>query len=158
MTAFDDYLNSDSKLLERALTDASYRNYVSNPNLETNDDLATLGDAILRFALSEIIFDEGEQHASVVRQLFENNRRLVTVIAKHYSLLDLMRFDRNDEHKQAGYEWDQFDSRSSGNNRKNNPQKYIADAMEAVLAAFYLDNGRNMDVTKFVVRYWTLLA
>ena len=157
MDNFEDYLKSDSQLLKLALTDPSYRNYVAFQALSTNESLSTFGDAILRFILAEQIYDEGKGSASERRKIFENNHYLVSVIAKHYSLLDILRYDRNDIHKQAGYSWDTSASRSASNRRKSNPQKYIADAMEAVLAAYYLDCNRDIDRIRSLIKEWESL-
>lgn len=157
MDSFEDYLKTDSELLKLALTDPSYRNYIACQGLSTNGSLSTLGDAILRFVLAEQIYDEGKGSASERRKIFENNHYLVSVIAEHYSLLDILRYDRNDVHKQAGYPWDISASRSISNRKKSNPQKFIADAMEAVLAAYYLDNNRNLDIIRTLIKEWELL-
>lgn len=157
MDNFEDYLKSDSQLLKLALADPSYRNYVAFQALSTNESLSTFGDVILRFVLAEQIYDEGKGSASERRKIFENNHYLVSVIAKHYSLLDILRYDRNDIHKQAGYSWDTSASRSVSNRRKPNPQKYIADAMEAVLAAYYLDCNRDIDRIRLLIKEWERL-
>ena len=48
-------------------------------------------------------------------------------------------------------------SRSISDKKKSNPQKFIADAMEAVLAAYYLDSGRDLDLIRQLIKEWESL-
>ena len=55
MKDFDDYLNGESPNLKRALTDRSYRKYTNDHTLPFNDYLSTLGDAVLRLCLTDLL-------------------------------------------------------------------------------------------------------
>ena len=145
MKDFDDYLKGESPNLKRALTDRSYRKYTNDHALPFNDYLSTLGDAVLRLCLTDLL--SGGDGVSIARQMDECNESLASVIAR-------LLYDKNDPTKGKGYDWDRNESRSVGNNRKHNPQKYLADAVEALLGAYYLDRDRDMVLMNELVSEW----
>ena len=153
MKDFEEYLRSDSPHLKRALTDRSHRKYTNDHTLPFNDYLSTLGDAVLRLCLTDLL--SGGDGVSIARQPEECNESLASVIARHYGLLEgKLLYDKNDPTKGKGYDWDRNESRSIGNNRKHNPQKYLADAVEALLGAYYLDRDRDMVLMNELVSEW----
>lgn len=119
-----------SKWVERALVDRSYKNVNHDlKDIETNSDLSTYGDAVLKLCLSEILFDKAEQ-LSKKREEYESDKFLVSVIAKHYELLSYIKTDGNDQNMKRDYLYD-------GRKKNNNPRKYIATAVEAMIGAIY---------------------
>ena len=58
---FQKYLKSEEKYIKIALTDSSYKNYCEKHNLSFCDDnknLATLGDAIIKFVYAKMLYNE----------------------------------------------------------------------------------------------------
>ena len=152
---FRDYLDhGDDAWRTRALTDRSFDYRV--PESQTNVTLATYGDALLKFALCEILLDDFEE-LTVEKAKYESDVSLVR-IAKHYNLIDYLRFDRNDSRYPQDYKTRKVRGQATktqrGNVRAfNHRRKYIATAMEAILGAMY-KNHRDFDEIKAVVRTW----
>ena len=145
MDIFEIWLNkkNESKWIKRALTDPSFNNFRKrgvkqdnpefeelNPPLETNTDLATYGDALIKFCYSEILLDKVEQ-LSVKRAKLESDKFFVSVIARHYDLIKYIDRDKDDSKMPNDYDYGEH----KGNN--HNPHKYIATAVEAVVGAIY---------------------
>lgn len=152
---FQDYLDhGDDAWRTRALTDRSFDYRV--PESQTNVTLATYGDALLKFALCEILLDDFEE-LTVEKAKYESDVSLVR-IAQHYNLIDYLRFDRNDPRYPQDYRTRKVNVQATktqrGNVRAfNHRRKYIATAMEAILGAMY-KNHRDFDEIKTVVRTW----
>jgi len=115
-----DYEFSDAQLLELALT------HRSAPG-ENNERLEFLGDAVLDFVISEVVFrthpDAPEGDLSRLRASLVNDATLAEIAAK----LGL------GEHLHLG-----GGERKSGGHRRDS---ILADALEAIFAAVYLDAG-----------------
>ena len=138
-----------SRWVERALTDRSYKNVNHNlKDSETNSDLSTYGDAVLKLCLSEILFDKAEQ-LSKKREEYESDKFLVSVVANHYELLNHIKTDENDQNMKRDYLYD-------GRKKNNNPRKYIATAVEAVIGAIYKETG-NLNKVITIIEGWTKL-
>lgn len=119
-----EYEFKDLKLLEKALTHTSYAH---EKRLESNEKLEFLGDAILEFIVSSYLYDnyknlkEGEMtkvRASVVCEDSLYN------VAKKLDFSDFLFLGRSEK-------------LSDG---KNKPA-ILADSVEALIAAMYLDSG-----------------
>ncbi len=127
------YSFNDKKLLKNALTHTSYAN---EQNIASNEKLEFLGDAILEFITSKYIYEnythlkEGEMtkvRASVVceESLFK--------IATRHDFSDFLYLGKSE----------------LSNNKRVRPA-ILADSVEAVIAAIYLDAGLQ-PVTKFII-------
>jgi ribonuclease-3 len=114
------YQFSDSELLQRALTHRS-------ASKDNNERLEFLGDALLDFLLGEALFrrypDASEGELSRLRADMVNKSALAR-IGKSLQLGDFMRLGSGE-------------ARSGGKQRDS----ILADAVEALIAAVYLDAG-----------------
>ena len=121
------YKFRDIKLLETALTHSSYSNEKKSRGMsfESNERLEFLGDSVLEVVISRYLYDNyrtrAEGHLTKMRQYLVCERTLAK-IAKDISLGDYLNLGKGEE---------QTDCR----NRK----KVLADAIEALFAAIYLD-------------------
>ena len=121
------YHFSNTDLLINALCHSSYVNEQSQHRLTSNERLEFLGDAVLNLAISHLLmhhypnFAEGELSRN--RAFLVNETQLATIARK----MDL------GPHLLLGKGEEQTDGRE-----KNS---ILADAVEAVLAAIYLDGG-----------------
>ena len=138
-------------LQKQALTDKSYKKTPNNQDCKINFELATHGDAILKCVLCKIYFErEDEDNFGLKGKLtewkkqYESDEVLVKFIARHYDILNFLNFDRDDTKKPRGYDY-------QGKNAKRR-YKYIATAMEASIAAVYLENGENEVIE--IVKQW----
>jgi len=134
----------DASLLERALTHRSLA-YETNPQNLTdpnadNERLEFVGDAVLGLVVAEALFDrfpdsdEGELtqlRASVV------GRKHLSAMAAKLGLGDMLRLGKGEE-------------RSGGRSKA----ALLANALEAVIAAVYLDGG--LEAAKTFVHRWVL--
>ena len=147
MSVFSDYITSENKSdnLRLALTDSSYRNVKNDHTMLVNSDLATLGDAVLKLLQTEILYDDKVKEISNERQKYESDWVLVNKVARHYDLLRYLHFDEKDQEIKKDY---------NHSGKRKDSHKYIATAMEAVLGAYYLDNGRDKERVKPVVEEW----
>ena len=129
------YTFRNVQLLEQALCHSSYANERRSGHLESNERLEFLGDSVLGFVTAEYLylrypeFSEGDltrtRSALVCEQsLYET--------AKKLGLGDYLMLGRGEE---------------SGGGR--NRPSILADAVEAVIAAVYLDGG--MDAAKALI-------
>ena len=88
-------------LQKQALTDTSYKNIDrSFSDYDTNFELATYGDAVLKLALCKIYRDRKNagikfsDNLSKWKEKHESNEVLVRVVAKHYKLLKFLKYDK----------------------------------------------------------------
>ena len=144
---FEEYLSDISQpTRDRALTASSYKN--RDHSLKDNDinrELATYGDALLKLALCKILFNEKVENITVKKQDYESDEVLVKVVAQHYDLLKKIKFDKKDKEIPQDYEYE------------DEKHKYIATAVEALLAAYYLDNNEDFSLVEEVVKEWKSL-
>lgn len=153
MDIFESYIKKYQRNEDcRALTCKSYGKVYQNKyckKLEpgkTNFELATYGDALLKFALCSILLDNGN-NLTEEKKKYENDRYLIEVVAKHYDLLDYMNFDRDDEKIPQTYEV---------SDKGVTKYKYIATTVEAVLGAIYKES-RDFDSICVLVESWIKL-
>ena len=148
MDLFETYIQKHKRDEEcRALTCKSYKKVYQNkshkllePN-RTNCELATYGDALMKFALCSLLLDNVQQ-LSEYKKKYEEDKFLIEVVAKHYKLLDYMNFDRYDEKILQKY--------VSHEAENNNPTKYIATTVEAVIGAIYQENHNFESICKLI--------
>ena len=111
-----------------------------------NTELATYGDALLRFALLSLFLPRAnEVKLSEHIKPYLTDQYLIETVAKHYHLLDSILFDRDNPSIPKRYVF-----------YKNDRTKYIATTVEAILGAIYLE-GRDMDAILALVKSWTEL-
>lgn len=147
---FRDFLEQGSGAWRmRALTARSYRSVDRSLREEdTNEELATYGDALLKLAFCELLLDRVE-HLSVEKAKYENDRVLVRVIARHYDILRFLRYDARDRRIPSDYD---LVKREDEDN-----YKYIATAVEALLGAFYKEYRDYDAVLGIVARFKELI-
>jgi len=150
---FGEYLKDESQRnRQKALTSKSYKNEDhSLMDKDTNRELATYGDALLKCAFCKILFDKDVENITQSKQKYEKDKALVEVIAQHYQLIKYMRFDKNDDKIPLDYNYQQP---KKGN---DSPSKYIATAVEALLAAIYLDNKEDFRLVVEIASHWKML-
>ena len=135
-----EYSFSDLAYLERALTHSSfsYEKRLRGINAPSNERLEFLGDAVLEIVISEYLFenfkalDEGD--LTKMRQYLVCERSLAK-IAKKISLGDYLNIGRGEE----------------GLDLRSRP-KVLADALEAVIAAVYLDSGSKDAAERMILK------
>lgn len=128
---------SDPTLLEHSLTHRSW--VAENPDGQDNERLEFLGDAVLQMVITRYLFDQypamPEGQMAKVRAACVSREELADV-ARKIGLGSVMRLGRGEE--------------ASGGREK---ASILADTMEAVIAAMYLDGG--LDVAgPFILRHW----
>ena len=143
-------------LQKQALTDTSYKNIDhSLSDDDTNFELATYGDAVLKLALCKIYREYKEnglrfsENLSDWKKKYESDEVLVRVIAKHYNLLNFLRYDEKGNGKPEEQKPQDYDHKGQNDNDRH---KYIATAMEACIAAVYIENGENEVID--IVKQW----
>lgn len=152
MDKIEELLNNPrTGLQKQALTDKSYKKTPNNQDCKINFELATYGDAILKCALCKIYFErENKDNFGFKGKLtewkkqYESDEVLIKFIARHYDILNFLNFDRDDTKKPHDYDY-------QGKNAKRR-YKYIATAMEASIAAGYLENGENEVIE--IIKQW----
>jgi ribonuclease-3 len=124
-------------LLEQALVHSSYINENPDCALGHNEKLEFLGDAVLGFYISEKLYqdypDASEGEMTRFRAALVSRDTLARV-AKGIKLGDFLYLGRGEES-------------SGGRQKKPN----LAGALEAVIAAVYLDQGENI-TRDFIIR------
>lgn len=160
MDLFEEYLNKkgSSGWVNRALTADSFNKYRSrgirknNPKfkelhtpLPTNTDLAVIGDAVITVCYSDLLLDKVEQLTEEKKTL-ESDKVFVEKIAKHYDLLKYIDFDKLEPTIPQDYDYGETEG-------DNNPHKYIATAVEAIIGAMYKRNEK-LDSIKELLDSW----
>jgi len=119
-------------VFEQALVHRSYLTVLNNPEVLSNERLEFFGDAILGFIITEYLFtyhqEDLEGKLTKIRSWLVNKHSLA-ICAK---ALDLDKFV--------------FLSHSAENALKVGSESILADALEAVIAAIYIDSG--LEATK----------
>lgn len=126
------HLDADSTLLREALTHPSYAHEV--PGAADNQRLEFLGDAVLGLCVSDALIarfkDAQEGHLTRARAQVVSTEAL-SEFARERRIADALRFGRGGEQ----------------GNLRDSP-KVLADAVEALIAACYLERG--IDVARLV--------
>lgn len=143
--------NRATPLQLRALTDKSYKKTSNNQDCKINFELATYGDAILKCALCKIYFEREnidnfgfKGKLTEWKKQYESDEVLIKFIARHYDILNFLNFDSGDTKKLQDYKYEDKNAKRR--------YKYIATAMEACIAAVYLENGENEVIE--IVKQW----
>lgn len=132
-SSFEEKINikfSNEKLLREALTHRSYLNENPNWSVPHNERLEYLGDAVLELIVTEYLFttypnyQEGEL-TSIRAALV--NYQMMAKVARELSLDDFLFLSRGE-------------SKDSGKAR----EVILANAMESVIGAIYLDGGYDV--------------
>lgn len=114
----------NKSLLNQSLTHSSYGHEKSVPD---NERLEFLGDAVLKLAISEYLYNKFPQHAegelTKIRAAVISDETLAK-IGRKYGIGDYVLLSANEK-------------KSGGQRRKSN----VANAMEALVGAIYLDAG-----------------
>ena len=146
--------NPQTDLQKQALTDKSYKKTPNNQDCKINFELATYGDAILKCALCKIYFErENKDNFGFKGKLtewkkqYESDEVLIKLIARHYDILNFLNFDSGDTKKPQDYKYEDKNAKRR--------YKYIATAMEACVAAVYIENGENEVIE--IVKQWIKL-
>jgi ribonuclease-3 len=136
------YHFKNNLLLQEALTHKSFANEQKGGSQSDNERLEFLGDAVLDLIISEIIFTEypskregelSKKRASLVRE------EALAPLAKEVGIGDFLQLGKGEE-------------RSGGREKDS----LLADALESIIAAVYLDGG-FADAQKMVKRLFSLL-
>jgi dsRNA-specific ribonuclease len=140
MDLFEIYLNNNSPWINRALTDKSYKNEFMRTNHkpydgDTNEDLATYGDAVIKLCYLELMLDK-ESKLSIEKAKIESDEYLVDVIARHYNMLEFIKTDSENKEMKKTYDFIK-PAKTSGGNKKDSQNKFIATAVEAMIGAIY---------------------
>jgi ribonuclease III len=131
------YEFGDGAVLEVALTHRSYT--AEHEGAEHNERMEFLGDAVLEFVVTDLLYErfremrEGEMaklRASLV------SREVLAAVARDVGVGDFLRLGRGEE-------------TSDGRNKDS----ILADAMEALIAAVYLDGGVGA-AREVILRHW----
>ena len=126
----------DTSLLEQAVTHRSYLNEQEDDNLRDNERLEFLGDAVLDFVVTRVLFaqfpDMPEGDLTRLRSALVRTDTLAEVAAR-LEMGDVLRMGRGEE-------------LTGGRQRRN----LLCDAFEALLGALYLDQGLDA-VADFVI-------
>ena len=127
------YIFNNKELLKKALTHTSY---AYENRKESNEKLEFLGDSILEFISSKYIYDtykklkEGEMTKVRAEVVCENS---LYKVAKRHNFGDFLYLGKSEQ-------------KSGGKNRP----AILADSVEAVVAAIYLDGGLDQ-ANKFII-------
>ncbi len=133
------YKFKDIKLLETAMTHASYSNEKKSRgmNFSSNERLEFLGDSVLEIVISRYLYDNYKNRAegclTKMRQYLVCEKTLAEIAAQ-INLGDYLNLGKGEE---------QTDCR----NRK----KVLADALEALFGAIYLDAGEESPEYKRII-------
>lgn len=117
----------DFSLLETALTHSSFAHECKGKNMENNERLEFLGDAVLELVISSFIFEkfsdlpEGELTKLRANIVCEGS---LSKMARMINIGENIRLGKGEEH-------------TGGRNRDS----ILADAFEAVIGAIYIDGG-----------------
>jgi ribonuclease-3 len=121
------YSFKDATLLLQALTHRSYVNESRDPTIQHNERLEFLGDAVLELVVTDFLYtaypDKTEGILTSYRAALVNTDALL-VVAKMLNLQTFVRLSRGE---------------AQGNKRARH--SIIADVVEAIIGALYLDGG-----------------
>ena len=121
----------DVSFLERALTHSSYTNEMKQKGFraESNEALEFLGDAVLEIVISEYLYDRYAKHGEGALSKLRQNivcEATLSKIAERINLGEFLNIGSAEE-----------------NLALRSRKKVLADALEALIAAVYLDDRTN---------------
>ncbi len=132
---------SDASVLTKALTHRSALNELrrkgEKAELESNERLEFLGDAILQKIATEFLYSHSLEQEGVLTRYRSGLVNTITLagVAKKLALGEKLRLSKGEE----------------GSGGRNNPN-LLADALEAVIGALYLDQGEK-SAQKFILSW-----
>lgn len=128
---------NNTAIFEQALTHRSYLQVLSTGKHKSNERLEFLGDAVLSMIVTDYLFanhiNEAEGSLTKLRAMMVN-RYALAYCSKELELEKFIRISHGAE-----------------KNLKNGSDSIMSDAVEAIIAAVYLDSGYNA-ATDFVVK------
>ena len=128
------YEFKDIKLLDKAFVHSSFAN-VSKEPMECNERLEFLGDAVLQLIISEYLFNDYNEREGVL-----SKKRIELVCKSHlYEVAKTLRLNKY------------LLTSNGANNIKDNPS-VLADMIEAIIGAIYLDGGYE-NAKKFIQQF-----
>ncbi len=131
----------DRRLLEAALVHRSFT--AEHPDVADNERLEFLGDAVLQLAVTDFLYADfpelAEGEMAKVRASSVNRTELA-VVARRLGVGEVVKIGRGEE--------------ASGGRDKDS---ILADTMEAILAAVYLDAGFDT-AREVILRHWADLV
>ena len=119
-------------LMKRAFVVSSCKNFDHSADKD-NTLLATYGDAVLKLAFCEVLFDC--ENLSDKKSIYERDSVLVEIIGKLYGILDFMKMDSNDPKMPKDYLWNP--NHKNAANKEDTCHKRIATCIEAMIGAIY---------------------
>lgn len=157
---FGDWLKREdtSNLISKALTDKSYKDIYREINkcemddYNTNFEMATYGDSILKMGLMTILYEKEIKKPTEVKKKYESDEALVKYIASHYNILSKIKYNRN-KILVDNYDYDSNYKYDKNGKKNGNHCKFIATCVEALLAAIYMET-KDMDVILKIINYW----
>ena len=128
------YSFNNIKLLEVALTHSSYANENKLGKFASNERMEFLGDAVLEMAVSDIIYSKSKLPEGQMTKLRAELvcERSLAAFAQAFDIGSFIRLGRGEE-------------KGGGRGRAS----ILADAVEAIIAAMYLDSGFDV-VSEFL--------
>lgn len=125
------YLFIDNTYLQTALTHTSYTNEMRSRGFraESNESLEFLGDAVLEIVISELLFDRHRKHGEGALTRYRQNLVCERTLYEIALKLDLGKYLNIGTGEEA------LGLRAR--------PKVLADALEAVIAAVYIDDREN---------------
>lgn len=160
MDLFEEWLSrkKESKWVKRALTDSSYKNKSGvSQDTEVNTELATYGDAIIKMCYSELLLDKCNKLSAEIEK-YIGDERFVTVIAKHYKILELGLIDYDDSDQKVKKHFEDYSyekpGKTTGGNKKESPDKRKATVVEAMIGAIYKET-KEMDSIIKLLNEWS---
>ena len=133
------YSFRDSSLLERALTRKAYANEQRQKNIPCEDQeiFRTLGDSVLKLALTDFLIESGASSRDEITQRKKDLEREETLagIGREIHLGDSIQLGVGERKQNAGRE-----------------PYVLAETLEAVIGAIFLDGG--YDAAARCVRKW----
>ena len=104
-----------------ALTDKSYKNKYLRENKEKyekeiNKDLSTYGDAIIKICYIELLYGNTDK-LFVKKSKYESDEYFVDKVARHYKLIDYIKFDDGDDNIKKDYDFITPEKTSGGNKK-----------------------------------------
>ncbi len=133
------YTFKDISYLELALTHTSYTNEQRSRgiNVSSNERLEFLGDAVLELCVSEYLYSEFKKHREGALTKMRQNLVCEKTLAKIAAELNL------GDYINVGHGEELTDCRRR--------PKVLADALEAIIGAIYLDSERDGDIWREVI-------
>lgn len=168
MDLFEEYLSKkdlekEPNWIKRALRDNSLKNIKTGfTKKEVNKELATYGDALLKFCYACLLLDNYEDKKSLSKAIekYISDEILVTVIAKKYKIINFIDYDKDDvefnKKIKFGYKYIKAE-KTKGGNKKTSPSKYLATAVEAMIGAIYKEKENFENAIKAItplVKSW----